>query len=109
MLNFNDLTTGDLKITNVGTKDFKIVFHDGKGITSKSGDFATATGFAKVQLGSGTVVIRFPKAIALRFGLTRHFIQRRRKLRKFDASKDYKDRDLVKPVLTDTSHYGKAG
>jgi hypothetical protein len=106
---FNTSNGFDLTITNVGDKDIQLVFANGKGFKASTGASGTATGLVKVQMSGGSVVIRFPKEMSIKFGLHRHFIQRRRKFRKFDPAKEFKDRDLVKPDLANTDHYGKAG
>jgi hypothetical protein len=61
---------------------------------------------ATLTVGTVTISIRRGKVFVLEFQAKRHWVDRRRDLRVFDSGKPYKDRQLVKPDLTNSDHFG---
>lgn len=102
----------DLLIEAAGSNSLVVDVPGNKPFTVASGGSATATGQATLHIGSASVTVRFPKMIALEFGLRRRFIQRLRRLRLFDKNnptQPFADRPLIVPDLTKSDHYGKGG
>lgn len=61
-----------------------------------------------VRMGDAEVVVHRGEAFKLVFECSRRHVDRRRKLRTFDAAKEYGKRDLVVPTVGNPEHYGSS-
>lgn len=61
-----------------------------------------------LRMGDAEVVVRQGEAFDVVFACSRRHVDRRRKLRTFDASKTHDQRDLVVPTVGNPEHYGSS-
>jgi hypothetical protein len=128
-----DLTVGsdpgsDLMIVATGVAANHAMLHNEKGKLTIQGDPSaktTASAGGKTQtistttmtpvsvpctvtMGGATISVRNMHTTLVSYVISRFWVERRRRLRTFDATKSHADRTLVVPSLKDATHYGSS-